>query len=332
MGATLVRARWRWLGVWVLVACGVAVGKEAAIASKDPFLLRDPSLSRTEIAFTFAGDIWVAKRDGGGLRRLTTSGHEAKPTFSPDGAHIAFIGEYDGVRSVYVIPSSGGMPTRLTFHPADLGRIGEIGWTGEMIGWTPDGKRVLFSSSRGAFASGVAQLFTVPIEGGFATPVPLVRAAQGSFSPDSSHMAYVPNIQWQHEGKQYCGGQTTAIWIACLADPRTPARIPRAVSTDFDPMWIGDTIYFLSDRNGPVTLFSYALKSHQVKQVVRNSGFDIKSAFASSDGIVYEQFGSLHLWSIKSGRDRFLNIRTTTALPEARPHAESASDLLQLQP
>ena len=301
---------WR-LWEWVLLALIAAAVSPVSLAqSQKPLLLRDPAVSKSQVAFSYAGSIWVANRDGSNVHRLTTGGHEERPSFSPDGSLIAFTGDYDGTHGVYVVPAAGGEPRRLTYHPADA----------DVQGWTPDGKRILFSSLRTAFAGGVIQLFTVSLEGGFATQVPLVRAAEGSFSPDGARIAYVPNLQWQRAWKRYRGGQTKPIWIASLGDSSLQAKIPRDNSNDFNPMWIGDAIYFLSDRNGPVTVFSYDLKSQLVKQIVKNDGFDIKSASATADAIVYEQFGSLHLLDVKSGNDRVLDIQPVADLAEVRPH------------
>ncbi len=296
-----------------LLCAAFLVSGCAAIASAQdqaPLLLRNPSLSRTQIVFSYAGSLWIVSREGGDARRLTTGGHEGTPIFSPDGTQIAFTGDYDGARGVYVVAAAGGVPRRLTFHPAD----------GSAIGWTPDGKQILFTSERASFASGVVQLFTVPVTGGFATPVPLVRAAEGSYSQDSSRLAYVPIAQWQQAWKRYRGGQTRPIWIAKLSDSSIEATIPRDNSNDFNPMWVGDTIYFLSDRNGPVTLFAYDTRSHEVKQLVKNDALDIKSASAGTDAIAYEQFGALHLFDLKSGQERPLEINVAADLAEVRPH------------
>src|SRR5579862_1558219 len=257
--------------VLVSLCTALFVGSCVANAqSSAPLLLRDPSISKTQIAFAYAGTLWIADRDADSLRRLTSAGHESKPIFSPDGSLVAFTGDYDGGRSVYVVAASGGEPHRLTFHPAD----------GEAVGWTPDGKRVVFVTTRTAFARGVTELFAVPVEGGFAAPIPLVRASDGSFSPDGSRIAYVPNVQWQAAWKRYRGGQTKPIWIASLSDSAVQATIPRENSNDFNPIWIGETIYFLSDRDGPVSLYAYDLKSQQVKQLIKNNGLDMKSAAA----------------------------------------------------
>ena len=301
----------RLLRVCALLALFIAgVSSVASAQARKPLLLRDPSVSKTQIAFSYAGSIWIASRDASDVRRLTTGGHEGKPIFSPDGSQVAFTGDYDGTRGVYVVPAAGGVPRRLTYHPEDY----------DVAGWTPDGKQILFSSGRAAFASGVVQLFSVPLEGGFATQLPLARASEGSLSPDGARIAYVPTIHWQDAWKRYRGGQTKPIWIANLADSSIAAKIPRENSNDFNPMWVGDTVYFLSDRNGPVTLFAYDIKSQQVKQIVKNDGLDIKSASAAPDAIVYEQFGSLHLLDLMSASDRALDIQIVGDLAEVRPH------------
>ena len=291
-------------------ACLLGAGSLGWADAGKPLLLRQPSVSRSQIVFSYAGSLWIASREGGEARRLTTGGHESNPIFSPDGALIAFTGEYDGNVDVYVVPASGGVPRRLTYHPA----------ADVVVGWTPDGKQVLFRSDRNAFADGVVQLFTIPAEGGFPTPVPLVRANEGSYSPDGSRLAYVPVVQWQRAWKRYRGGQTKPIWIARLADSHIEAKIPRDNSNDSNPLWVGDTIYFLSDRNGPVTLFAYDTRSKKVAQVVKNDGLDLKSASAGPDAIVYEQFGSLHLLDLKSHQVRKLEITISGDLAEVRPH------------
>ncbi len=288
-----------------LAAAGVAFAE-----GEKPLLLRNPSVSRTQVVFSYAGNLWIASREGGDASRLTTGGHERNPAFSPDGALVAFTGEYDGNQDVYVVPASGGVPRRITHHPGD----------DDVVGWTPDGTQVVFRSSRTAPAFGVVRLFTVPVAGGFPTEVPLPRAAEGSFSPDGSHLAYVPIAQWQKAWKRYRGGQTLPIWIANLADSAVETTIPRDNSNDFNPMWVADTVYFLSDRNGPVSLFAYDTRSKQVRQVVANDGLDIKSASAGPGAIVYEQFASLHLLELDSGRDRKLDVRVVGDISEVRPH------------
>ena len=276
-----------------------------------PLLLRHPALSRTQVAFVYGGDLWIVPREGGEARRLTAgAGIETDPSFSPDGTQLAFTGEYDGNVDVYVVPASGGVPRRLTYHPA----------ADVAVGWTPDGTRVLFRSSRASYTF-FNRLYTIPAAGGpeVTNELPLPTAEEASYSPDGTHVAYVPHGQWQAAWKRYRGGQTKPIWIADLSDSSVE-KLPRENSNDFDPMWVGQTIYFLSDRNGPVTLFGYDTASKTVKQVVENNGLDIKSASAGPGAIAYEQFGTIYLYDLDSRASRRLDISVAGDLPEVRPH------------
>jgi tricorn protease len=273
-------------------------------------LARNPSVSRTDIVFSYAGSLWVVARVGGEARRLTSAGHEVGPLLSPDGKLVAFTGEYDGNQDVYVVPAAGGEPRRLTYHPGE----------DEALGWTPDGKQILFRSRR-ASGTDPAKFFTIPVQGGFPAEVPLPMAEEGSFSPDGSKLAYVPNFQWQDAWKRYRGGQTKHIWIVNLSDSSVEHKIPQENnSNDFCPMWVGSKVYFLSDRHGPVSLFAYNLSTERVAEVVKNKGLDFKSAAAGPDAIVYEQFGSLHLLDLGSGKTRAVQLHVAADLPEVRPH------------
>src|SRR5579872_1313481 len=287
-------------------------------AETNPYmLLQKPALSHTQIVFSYAGDLWSVPREGGDATRLTTApGLETGPVFSPDGSQIAFTGEYDGNVDVFVMPASGGVPKRLTYHPGP-------DWA---VGWTRDGKRVLFGSNRATTNDG-SKLFTIPVEGGFPDEIPLPIAEEGSYSPDGSHLAYVPLFQWQAAWKRYRGGQTKKIWIADLSDSGV-VPIPRENSNDFNPMWVGEKIYFLSDRNGPASLYCYDTKTRQVKQLVENHGLDFKSASAGPGAIVYEQFGALHLYDLKSGKASAVDVRLAGDIGELRPHFVSVTKRL----
>ncbi len=276
-----------------------------------PLLLRSPSVSKSQIVFEYANDLWIVPRQGGDATRLTSgAGREFNPHFSPDGSQVAFSGEYDGNIDVYVVPSAGGVPRRLTFHPGpDLA-----------MGWTPDGKSILFNSRRDAYADS-GQLYTVSVGGSFPVVLPLPTAEDGSYSADGSHIAYVPVFQWQAAWKRYRGGQTTKVWIANLADSSI-VKIPRENSNDFNPMWVGDKIYFLSDRSGPVSLWVYDTASGKAAEAVKNDGLDFKSASDGPGAIVYEQFGSIYLFDLKSHKSKHVDIQVAADLPEVRPHFE----------
>ncbi|MBX6330754.1 MAG: PD40 domain-containing protein [Gemmatimonadaceae bacterium] len=294
----------------VLLAVAVALAPAVAGAQDSaPFLLQQPAVSRTQIVFVYGGDLWIVGREGGDARRLTTGiGEETDPHFSPDGSRIAFTGEYAGNADVYVIPAAGGVPQRLTYHPArDV-----------VVGWTPDGSRIVFRSDRESFSRFV-QLFTVSASGDFPTPIALPQAYDASFSSDGARVAYMPIIPANQIWKRYRGGRTTPIWLARLSDASVEP-IPRDNSNDASPMWIGNAVYFLSDRNGPTSLFRYDLGTKQVTEVVHNNGLDIKSASAGPDAIVYEQFGSIHLYDLASGEEHPVTIRVAGDLPGVRPH------------
>jgi C-terminal processing protease CtpA/Prc len=187
------------------------------------------------------------------------------------------------------------------------------------MGWTPDGKSVLFSSNRNSSTGRYTELFAVARTGGFPTPLPLPIAGEGSYSPDGAHIAYVPVNRAFSMWKGYRGGETTPIWIAKLADS-TIEKLPRENSNDFNPMWVDDRIFFLSDRDGAVTLFSYDTRRKTVVKAVNNDGLDLKSACAGPGAIVYEQFGAIHLYDLKTGKSRPVDIRIAADLPAVRPH------------
>ena len=230
----------------------VVLGALASSAQESkPLLMQNPTMSKTQIAFAYGGEIWIVDRNGGDAKRLITgTGIESGPVFSPDGSMVAYTGNYDGNEDVYVVSAAGGEPRRLTYHPS----------SDVALGWTPDGKRILFRSTRNSY-SRFERLFTVSVDGGFPTELPLPMGVEASFSADASQIAYVPRwnrrlgaapnyIAIQH----YRGGQTAPIWIANLSDSSI-VKVPRDNSNDFNPMWIGGKIYFLSDREGAVSLF-----------------------------------------------------------------------------
>jgi tricorn protease len=279
----------------------------AFAAAQEPLLLQKPTLNKTHIVFVYAGDLWSVPREGGDAVRLTNgTGTETSPAFSPDGTRIAFTGEYDGNVDVFVIPASGGVPKRLTWHPAP----------DRVMGWTPDGKRILFSSTRTAY-SRFDEMFSVPAEGGVEEKLPFPTGSAASMSPDGQSIAYEPIPHAFAMWKRYRGGETTRIWIARLSDSAA-VSVPRTNSNDFNPMWAGDRVYFLSDRNGPATLFYYDTKTKAVREAFPNHGLDLKSASLGPDAIVYEQFGGIFLYDLKSGKTKPVPIRVQGDFPELR--------------
>ncbi|MEO6331861.1 MAG: PDZ domain-containing protein [Gemmatimonadaceae bacterium] len=279
-------------------------------------LLRNPTVARDAIVFAYAGDLWATGRSGGQARRLTsTPTVEKEPKLSPDGSKVAFTAVIGGNSDVYVVPTAGGDPKRLTFHPG----------IDAMRGWSPDGRNIIFGSNRASVPHvSFLRLFKLPVEGGFPDALPVPRAFSGALSPDGRRMAYEEFgttflIQWQDasQWRHYRGGRTHPIRLINLAD-LSMEKLPWTDSNDSHPMWIGNTVYFLSDRSNTTNLFSYQMDTKELKQLTRHSDHDVMNASAGSDAIVYEQAGYIHLFDIKTGEARRLTINVTADFPWAR--------------
>nr|PZR36592.1 MAG: peptidase S41 [Azospira oryzae] len=292
-----------------------------AIDPKDTRLLSQPSVSATHIAFIYAEDLWVANADGSQPRRLTVDeGIESNPYFSPDGKRIAFSAQYDGNIDVFTVPVEGGIPQRLTWHPgADWVR-----------GFTPDGSAVLFASQRAVFTNRYAQLFTVPLAGGFPAQLEIPNALYASYSPDGKSMAYNPLSPAFRQWKNYRGGTISVVWIFSFQD-KTVVKIPQPEGgcNDSEPMWIGDKIYFRSDRNGEFNLFSYDVASKTVKQLTDFNDFPIISSGYGNGKVVFEQGGYIHAYDITSGISKKLTIGIAADLLELRPRFVKGNDYVR---
>jgi len=286
-------------------------------SAQPPLLLRTPSLSQQRIAFRYADDVWTVSRQGGDAVRLTSDGKVvAGPFYSPDGASIAYSAHLNGNTDAYIIPSAGGVPRRITWHPDGS----------TVVGWSPDGKDLLISSGATSYRH-YDRLFRVHADGsGLPVPLALPSGSAGSFSPDGQSLAYQPFARHQLAWKRYVGGQTTPIWIVNLKTLDL-VKVPRENSNDSNPVWVGNSVYFLSDRSadgknsGPVTLYCYDTASKDVKQVVANSGYDLKSFQAGPGGLVYEQFGSIHLLDATAANaDQAVSIQVHGELASLAPH------------
>src|SRR5271169_72799 len=297
-----------------------AQSAEAATADQVPAgptrLLRFADISKDKVVFAYAGDLWIASREGGAARRLTSApGDELYPKFSPDGKWIAFTGEYDGNPDVYVISAEGGQPKRLTFHPSN-----DI-----VLGWTPDGKNILFRSDRFSTSLGRStRLYLVSPQGGTAHPLPVPRGELTSFSPDGTKIAYLETSQEFRTWKRYRGGWSLPIAIYDLKK-NTYEELPKTPGMDMFPMWHGNSIYFISDRDGVMNLFSYDLASKQTKKLTDYQEFDIKWPSLGPDAIVYENGGLLYEYNLTSGKTRNIPIEVRAEDIEARPEFKSVA-------
>jgi tricorn protease len=289
-------------------------------------LLQRPAFNGNLIVFSYAGDLWTVDRNGGQASRLTTgTGIETDPVFSPDGSMIAFTGEYDGNTDVFVIPTIGGVPKRLTYHPA----------ADAAVGWTPDGKYVIFRSNRESDSPRYTKLFKVPLNGGLPVALPLPMAFFGKFSTDGKYLAYSPvggaspfNYSAYVAWRNYRGGLASSVWIADMATLDV-VKVPRERSNDFNPVWVDKQVYFLSDRNGPISLFRFDPATKSVTEAVKNDGADIRSASAGPGGIVYDRFGELFFYDTASGQARRINVDLSADLPDVRPRISTVDREIQ---
>jgi len=269
-------------------------------------LLRQPSVSERHIAFAYANNIWVVGRAGGDARRITSfQGSTGNPELSPDGNWIAFSGTYGGNTDVYMVAVAGGEPVRLTWHPA----------ADVVQGWTPDGNAVVFSSPRSAAPAGGAQTFwKISKSGGMPEPLGIPRGNQGTFSPDGKRFAYRLTTSWDEGWRNYRGGQNRPIWITNVGtwEVETP---PWTDSKDIEPVWVGETVYFLSDRDWLMNVWSYDTRTKQLKQVTHFTDLDVKSIGAGAGVVVFEQAGDLHLHDPRANTTTRLNITAKGDFP-----------------
>jgi tricorn protease len=274
-------------------------------------LLRAPTVSTTQIAFAYANNIWSVNREGGTARRLTSfQGLTSNPHFSPDGKWLAFSAEYGGNLDVYMMPSEGGEPKRLTWHPGP----------DTVQGWAPDGKSVIFTSTRASDSpSAMARFWSVPAEGGVEEPLSLPRGYQGKISPDGTRIAYRMNSSWDEERRNYRGGQNRPIWIVDLKSFALTSP-PWTDSKDVDPAWVGDTVYFISDRDGVANVWSYDTKTKKLAQATKFRDFDVKALDSGAGVVVFEQAGYVHELDPKSGKTRIVEITASGDFPWMMPH------------
>ncbi|HET7437184.1 MAG TPA: PDZ domain-containing protein [Thermoanaerobaculia bacterium] len=258
-------------------------------------LLRQPDISGDRIAFVYGGDIWIAGANGGDARRLTSDeGMEYFPKFSPDGRWIAFTGEYSGSRQIYVISVDGGAPRQLTFYN-DVGPLPPRGGIdNRVLDWTADGKNILYLPHRVPWNDRMARPYIVPAAGGMETPLAIPEAGGGMYSPDGTKLVYTPIEREFRTWKRYRGGRAQDVWIYDLVANKAE-QLTNDPATENQPLWIGDRIYFTSDReDGKLNLWSYDLKTKQQAKVTNHLDYDVLWPSADRSRIVYEAGG--YIW------------------------------------
>ena len=309
--------QFRWLGA-ILLALAVPA---LAAAQVDARMLRHPDVSATHITFVYAGDIWIVPKAGGTALRVTSApGEESFPRFSPDGARIAYTGNYDGNEDVYVIPTMGGVPTRLTYHPMP----------DRAVDWHPDGTRVMFASFRESGRLRFSQLYLAPAGGGIATKLPVPYGEFGALSADGRTLAYMPKSRDFRTWKRYRGGWAPEIILFNLRDSSS-TNVTSNEANDAHPMMHGNTMYFLSDRgaNQRYNIWALDRTSGATRQVTNVSEFDVTFPAIGPEEIVFEAGGRLHLLSLANEQVREVRVSVVTDLATVRPRQERVSGLTQ---
>ena len=302
----------------------VSIGK-----AEEARLIRFPHINGKQIVFSYAGDLYTVSDQGGTARKLTSDiGYEMFPRISPDGKYIAFTGQYDGNTEVFVIPSAGGIPRRLTYT-ATLNRddLGDrMGPNNIVIGWTPDSKHILFRTRQFTFNDFTGQLMTVPAEGGEAVEIPLKNGGFASYSPDGKKLAYNYVFREFRTWKRYQGGMADDIRIYDF-DTHQSQKITDEIRQDIIPMWSadGNKIYFISDRDDIMNLYVYNLSDKTTRQLTFNKDYDIKFPALGGDQIVYEQGGILYKFDTRTEKASPIPVEIDNDQNWARPEWKDVS-------
>ena len=283
-------------------------------------MFKQPDVSATHIAFVYAGDIWVVPKAGGVANRLSSPlGEESFPRFSPDGSKIAYSANYDGNQDVYVVPTMGGTPVRVTYHPMP----------DRLVDWYPDGQALLIASARGSEKQRFNQFYRVAQSGGLPQKLPMPYAEFGAIMPDGKSVAYMNKTRDERNWKRYRGGWAPDIWMFNL-ETMASANLTANDANDGHPMFRGRTMYFMSDRdeNQRNNIWAYDLDSKQTREITHVVDFDMTYPAIGPNDIVFEAGGKLHLLELASNQTREVRIDVVTDLATLRPRAENVQGLI----
>jgi len=314
----------------ILVVILLALFVGSGVSRAQTKLLRFPDIHGDKVAFCYAGDIWLAPTAGGTATRLTAHpGQELFPKFSPDGRWVAFTGQYDGDEQVYVVPAGGGVPRQLTYYPARGPLAPRWGYDNQVYDWALDGSAVLFRSMRYGHDLTDTKLFLVSVDGGLPRALPMPESGAGDLSPDGRFVVYSPLVRDFRTWKRYEGGWAQELYIFDLEtfDIERVTDHPRA---DRDPMWIGDKIYFSSDRDGTLNLYVFDTGTKQTEQLTQSGTWDVR--WPSDDGvgrIVFELNGELQIYGIGEGQLQPISITVPNDGVAMRPSRISAANRIE---
>lgn len=293
-------------------------------------LLRFPDIHGDRVVFTYGGDLWTAPATGGTATRLTTHpGIEVFARFSPDGKWIAFTGQYDGDEQVYVISAAGGEPKQLTYYPARGPLPPRWGYDNQVFGWTKDGSAIIFRSQRDAWTLTNSRLYSVSVAGGPAEPLPMPEAGSGDFSPDGARMVYSPRTRDFRSEKRYSGGQANTLYIFDLKS-YDAKKISEGARANRDAMWIGNTVYYNSDRDNHFNLYAYDVTGGKTTQVTFNKTYDVRWPSSDNDSrIVYELNGELQVFDTKAKKATPISISVPDDGLARRPSRIAAANFIE---
>jgi tricorn protease len=315
----------------LLLICFVVISIALQANQNEARLLRFPTISNNQIVLSYAGDLYSVSSDGGIAKRLTSDiGYEMFARFSPDGSQIAFTGQYDGNTEVFTIPAEGGVPKRLT-TTATLARdliSDRMGPNNIVMDWSTDGEKVIYRSRKQTFNDFKGQLFSVPVSGGLSTELPLSEGGFCSFSPDGKKLAFNRVFREFRTWKYYQGGMADDIWIFDVESGEIK-NITNHVAQDIIPMWSGNEIYFLSDRDRTMNLFVYNIENEQVTKVTHFTDYDIKFPTLGGDNIVFEKGGYIYKLNVKDKTPRKVPIYIQNDFNHARNEWKDASKLIR---
>jgi tricorn protease len=305
------------LATAVMTLC-LVVFSQAQVSAR---MMQNPDVSKTHIVFSYGGDLWIVPKEGGTALKLSSpQGQELYAKFSPDGSEIAFNGIYGGNFDVYVMPSLGGIPKRVTHH----------GMMDRLIDWYPDGKNLVFASSMNSGKQRFNQFYKVGRTGGLPEKLPVPYGEMASLSPDGKKIAYTPISQAFRTWKRYRGGWHADIWLFDL-EKKTAENISRSATNDEFPMWSGNKIYYLSDR-GPemrANIWSHNLETKENRQITKFTDFDIHFPSLGPADLVFEKGGELYLLSLADEKYRPVQVKLVTDEVTLMPKVAKVSSLIQ---
>jgi tricorn protease len=297
-----------------------------AFSANEARLLRFPDINRNLVAFVYAGDIWTVDADGGEARRLTSDeGLELFPKISPDGKWIAFSAQYAGNRQVFVMPAEGGVPKQLTYYNSVGMMPPRGGFDNVVLDWTPDSKNILFRSNRTEFGERNGKYFTVNIEGGSAKPLPIVNGGFATFSPNAAKLCFTPVDREFRTWKRYKGGRATELWIYDLEN-NTSEQMTDFAGSDQWPVWDGENIFFASDRDLKLNIYSYNTITKETEQITDFSTFDVMWPSGQNGQLVFENGGFLYKTDLQTGETEKITININFDNKNRIPYFKNVKD------